>query len=136
VGFDFHWINPLDKSESTSLVCFVSTSSCQVASVVSDSVRRCGLQPARLPRLWDSPGKDIGVGCRALLQEHLCCMPGTGPRRSTLPPSCHLPGRWRQSTVHALVHTSDFLLWYNMRDILPLVSNIDYIDNVYNRHLL
>ena len=27
-----------------------------------------GLQPARLPRPWDSPGKNTGVGCHALLQ--------------------------------------------------------------------
>ena len=27
-----------------------------------------GLQPARLLRLWDSPGKNIEVGCHALLQ--------------------------------------------------------------------
>ena len=25
-------------------------------------------QPTRLPRLWDSPGKNIGVGCHFLLQ--------------------------------------------------------------------
>ena len=25
-------------------------------------------QPTRLPRLWDSPGKNTGVGCRFLLQ--------------------------------------------------------------------
>ena len=27
-----------------------------------------GLQPTRLLGLWDSPGKDIGLGCHALLQ--------------------------------------------------------------------
>ena len=59
-GFARHWINPLDKSESISVVCFASTSSCQVASVVSDSVWRCGLQPARLLHPWDSPCKDTG----------------------------------------------------------------------------
>ena len=40
----------------------------QVASVVSDSVRPHGLQPTRLPRPWDSPGKNTGVGCHFLLQ--------------------------------------------------------------------
>ena len=39
-----------------------------VASVVSDSVRPHGLQPTRLLRPWDSPGKNTGVGCHALLQ--------------------------------------------------------------------
>ena len=32
-------------------------------SVVSDSVRPCGLQPTRLLRPWDFPGKSTGVGC-------------------------------------------------------------------------
>ena len=41
---------------------------CQVASVVSDSVRPHRWQPTRLPRPWDSPGKNSGVGCHFLLQ--------------------------------------------------------------------
>ena len=36
---------------------------CYVASVVSDSVRPQRRQPTRLPRPWDSPGKNTGVGC-------------------------------------------------------------------------
>ena len=41
---------------------------CQVASVVSNSVRPHGLQPTRLLRPWDSPSKNTGVGCHFLLQ--------------------------------------------------------------------
>ena len=41
---------------------------CPVASVVSDSLWLDGLQPARLLCPWDSPGKNTGVGCHALLQ--------------------------------------------------------------------
>ena len=41
---------------------------CCVASVVSNSVRPHWQQPARLPRPWDSPGKNNGVGCHFLLQ--------------------------------------------------------------------
>ena len=41
---------------------------CSVASVVSDSLRPNGLYPARLLCPWDSPGKNTGVGCHALLQ--------------------------------------------------------------------
>ena len=37
-------------------------------SVVSDSVRPHGLQPTRLLRPWDFPGKSTGVGCHCLLQ--------------------------------------------------------------------
>ena len=33
-----------------------------VASVVSDPVRPHRWQPTRLPRPWDSPGKNTGVG--------------------------------------------------------------------------
>ena len=35
---------------------------------VSDSVRPRRQQPTRLPRPWDSPGKNTGVGCHFLLQ--------------------------------------------------------------------
>ena len=41
---------------------------CCVASVVSDSVRPHRRQPTRLPRCWDSPGKNIGVASHFLLQ--------------------------------------------------------------------
>ena len=35
---------------------------------MSDSVRPHRRQPTRLPRPWDSPGKNTGVGCHFLLQ--------------------------------------------------------------------
>ena len=35
---------------------------------MSDSVRPHRWQPTRLPRPWDSPGKNIGVGCHFPLQ--------------------------------------------------------------------
>ena len=41
---------------------------CKVASVMSDSVQPHRWQPTRLPRPWDSPGKNTGVGCHFLLQ--------------------------------------------------------------------
>ena len=41
---------------------------CQVASVVSDSVRPQRWQPTRFLCPWDSPGKNTGVGCHFLLQ--------------------------------------------------------------------
>ena len=37
-------------------------------SVVSDSLQPLGLPPARHLCPWDSPGKNTGVGCHALLQ--------------------------------------------------------------------
>ena len=41
---------------------------CCVASVVSDSVWPHRRQPTRIPRPWDSPSKNTGVGCHFLLQ--------------------------------------------------------------------
>ena len=41
---------------------------CCVASLMSDSVWPHRRQPTRLPRPWDSPGKNTGVGCHFLLQ--------------------------------------------------------------------
>ena len=68
-----------------------------VASVVSDSVRPHRRQPTRLPRPWDSPGKNTGVGCHFLLQcmkvksesevAQLCLTP-SAPMDCSLPGSC------------------------------------------------
>ena len=41
-------------------------------SVMSDSSRPHGLQPTRLLRPWDFPGKSTGVGCHCLLQQGPC----------------------------------------------------------------
>ena len=54
-------------------VCFSSDGQgccccCCVTSVMSDSVRPHRRQPTRLPRPWDSPGKNTGVGRHFLLQ--------------------------------------------------------------------
>ena len=40
-------------------------------SVVSDSLQPHGLQPTRLLRPWDFPGKSTGVGCHCLLWTEL-----------------------------------------------------------------
>ena len=50
-------------SYSSSLVCVPSR------SIMSDSLWPHGLQLTRLLCPWDSPGKNAGVGCHALLQE-------------------------------------------------------------------
>ena len=62
---------------------------------MSDSVRPHRRQPTRLPRPWDSPGKNSGVGCHFLLQ----CMKVKSEREvaqlcPTLrdPMDCSLPG--------------------------------------------
>ena len=74
---------------------------CKVASVVSDSVRPQRRQLTRLPRPWDSPGKNTGVGCHFLLQ----CMKMKSESEvsqscPTLsdPMDCSLPG----SSIHGI----------------------------------
>ena len=71
----------------------------------SDSVRPQRRQPTRLPRPWDSPGKNTGVGCHFLLQcmkvksqsevAQLCPTPSD-------PMNCSLPG----SSVHGIFQAS------------------------------
>ena len=72
-----------------------------VTSVVSDSVRPQRRQATRLPRPWDSPGKNTGVGCHFLLQ----CMKVKSESEVTQscptlsdPMDCSLPG----SSVHGI----------------------------------
>ena len=66
---------------------------------MSGSVQPHRRQPTRLPRPWDSPGKNTGVGCHFLLQ----CMksesevPQSCPTPSD-PMDCSLPG----SSVHGI----------------------------------
>ena len=59
----------------------------------------CIQEPTRLPRLWDSPGKNTGVGCHFLLQ----CMKVKSEREIaqlclTLNMDCSLPG----SSIHGI----------------------------------
>ena len=68
---------------------------------MSDSVRPQRRQPTRLPRPWDSPGKNTGVGCHFLLQ----CMKVKSENevaQSCLtlrdPMDCSLPG----SSIHGI----------------------------------
>ena len=68
---------------------------------MSDSVRPHRQQPTKLPRPWDSPGKNTGVGCHFLLQcmkvksesevAELCPNPSN-------PMDCSLPG----SSIHGI----------------------------------
>ena len=44
---------------------------CPVTSVMSNSLRPYRLWPTSLLCPWDSPGKNTGVGCQALLQKIL-----------------------------------------------------------------
>ena len=68
---------------------------------MSDSVRPHRRQPTRLPRPWDSPGKNTGVGCHFVLQ----CVKVKSESEVTQscptlsdPMDCSLPG----SSVHGI----------------------------------
>ena len=61
-------ISSLTTGISSVCVC-VCVCVCVSRSVVPDSLRPHGLQPARLLYPWDFPGKNTGVGCHFLLQE-------------------------------------------------------------------
>ena len=74
---------------------------CLITSVVSDSVRPHRQQPTRLPRPWDSPGKNTGVGCHFLLQS-MKVKSESEVAQSYLtlsdPMDCSLPG----SSIHGI----------------------------------
>ena len=73
---------------------------------MSDSVRPHRQQPTRLPRSWDSPGKNTGVGCHFLLQ----CMKVKSEREVTQscptlsdPLDCSPPGSSNHGIFQARV---------------------------------
>ena len=78
-----------------------SSDVCSSDLVVSDSVRPQRWQPTRLPRPWDSPGKNTGVGCHFLLQcKKVKSASEVTQSCPTLrdPMDCSLPG----SSVHGI----------------------------------
>ena len=71
---------------------------------MSDSVWPHRRQPTRLPRPWDSPGKNTGVGCHFLLQSmKVKSKSEVAQSCPTLsyPINCSLPG----SSVHGIFQT-------------------------------
>ena len=90
-----------DRQGSPSFILLCCCCCCQVALVVSDSVQPHRRQPTRLPRPWDSPGKNTRAGCHFLPQ----CMKVKNESEvaqscPTLsdPMDCSLPG----SSVHGI----------------------------------
>ena len=103
------------------------TCCCEVASVVSDSVRPQRRQPTRLPCPWDSLGKSTGVGCHFLLQ----CMKVKSESEVTQscptpsdPMDCSLPGssalgifqarvlEWGAIAFSGLLYIVVYKCWY------------------------
>ena len=97
---------------------------------MSDSVQPHGLQPPRLPRPWDSPGKNTEVGCHFLLQ----CMKVKSESevaQSCLtlsdPMDCSLPG----SSVHGIFH-SRVLEWGAIAFSVEVLAYAIFIGPVLN----
>ena len=86
---------------------------------MSNSVRPHRRQPTRLPRPWDSPGKNTGVGCHFLLQYvKVKSESEVAQWCPTLrdPMGCSLPG----SSAHAIV----FL------ELPPLIASPGFIFSI------
>ena len=65
------WLCTCDRMAGcfdTNGLCWWCLRECYVTSVVSDFSWPHGLMPSRLLCPWDSPGKNTGVSCHALLQ--------------------------------------------------------------------
>ena len=85
---------------------------------MSDSVRPHRRQPTRLPRPWDSPGKNTGVGCHFLLR----CVKVKGESEvaqlcPTLsdPVDCSLPGSSFHGSFQARVLEGDAIAFFTGR---------------------
>ena len=101
-GLSASFLTSLGLSFSIRRMGVMGMTSCSDASVVSDSLQPHGLQPARLLCPWDSPGKNTGVGCHALLQgsfltqgTHVFYIPCIGKihwKRTWQPNPVFLPG--------------------------------------------
>ena len=97
---------------------------------MSDPVRPHRRQPTRLPRLWDSPGKNTGVGCHFLLQ----CMKVKSESEVTQscptlsdPMDCSLPGSSAHGIFQArVVHNSSYLMTLP-RKIFNLLTISSYL---------
>ena len=110
---------------------------------MSDSVRPHRRQPTRLPRPWDSPGKNTGVGCHFLLQ----CMKMKSEREATQscltlsdPMDCSLPGSSAHGIFQARVLEwgaiafSDLTLYYSPKWLY--VISIKTVHEIFFKPLL
>ena len=99
---------------------------------MSDSVRPHRWQPTRLPRPWDSPGKNTGVGCHFLLQ-CIKVKSESEVAQSCLtlsdPMNCSLPGSSVHETFQARV-----LEWGAIKSSLSLAVDskpLEGRDHIY-----
>ena len=90
-NFSFLMLSSFDMKTTSLKTTITTTKSLQSCPTLYNH----GLQPTRLPRPWDSPGKNTGVGCHFLLQ----CMKVESESEVTQsyptlsdPMDCSLPG--------------------------------------------
>ena len=72
-------------------------------SVMSDSLRPHGLYPPRLLCSWDSPGKNTGMGCHALLQGIFPTLEPRSPALQVDSLPAELPGKPQPSHTRFLI---------------------------------
>ena len=84
---------------------------CSVTSVLSDSMQPCRLQPSRLLRLWDSPGKNTGVGCHFLFQRIF-------PTHGSDPGLSHLL-HWQRVVYHLSHLEAHAIQWVHVYMSIP-----------------
>ena len=104
---------------------------------MSDSVRPHRRQPTRLPRPWDSPGKNTGVDCHFLLQcmkvksesdVAQSCLTLSEPMDCRLLHPWDFPGKSTGAGCHSLDHCK-YLLWKVNPGLTLTLSS--YSGNVY-----
>ena len=97
-------------------------------SVVSNSSRPHRLQPTRLLRPWDFPGKSTGVGCHCLLQRQAECISKTKQRNALL---AHAPNSLRFNYVEVCSFYACFLQGFHHKWMLNFVKGLlcTYWDN-------
>ena len=112
-------------SEKRSRTIFVCVCAKSLHSCLT--LRPHGLKPARLLCPWDSPGKNAGVGCHALLQ-------GIFPAQESNPCLLPLPHWLAGSLQLALPEKPQNHLWYQLKNFWYLLPKSKVIITFLHSH--
>ena len=94
---------------------------------MSDSVQPHRRQPTRLPRPWDSPGKNTGVGCHFLLQCRKVKSESEVAQSCPTPSDamdCSLPGSSIHRTLQARVLEWGAIAFSKLKSIISPYCNL------------
>ena len=83
---------------------------------MSDSVRPHRRQPTRLPRPWDSPGKNTGVGCHLLLQ---CMKVKSESEVAQLCPNLMTPWTAAHQAFLSITNSQSLLKLMSIESVMP-----------------